>query len=145
MKVYVDTNVLVAGSVEGHAHHLPAFELLNAIQRKTMQGCISTHGLAEFYSVITRTPFSPRIPPFEAQRILDENIFPCFEIIALSESDYRTVLRNCANAGNTSGMIFDALHLCAARKAECERIYTFNVRHFRALASEDLAGKITAP
>ena len=76
--------VLVAGSVEAHAHHLPAFELLNAIQRKTMQGCISTHGLAEFYSVITRTPFSPRIPPFEAQRILDENIFPCFEIIALS-------------------------------------------------------------
>ena len=145
MKVYVDTNVLVAGSVEGHAHHFPAFELMHAIQRKTLRGCISTHGLAEFYSVITRTPFSPRIPPLEAQRILDENIYPCFEIVALSESDYRTVLRNCANAGNTSGMIYDALHLCAARKAECDRIYTFNVRHFRALASEDLAGKITAP
>ena len=101
--------------------------------------------LAEFYAVVTRAPFTPRVPPFEANRFLDEKIFPFFEIVPLSETDYRNVIGNCANAGTAGAVIYDALHLCAARKAECDRIYTFNVRHFRALASEDLAGKITAP
>ena len=110
-----------------------------------MQGCISTHGLAEFYSVVTRTPFSPRVQPLVANLFLQDNVYPYFEIVALSEADYRTVLGNCANAGMTSGMIFDALHLCAAGKANCDRIYTFNVKHFRALASKELEDKITAP
>ena len=145
MKVYVDTNVLVAASVEQHAQHVPAFELLSAIERNAMQGCISTHGLAEFYSVVTRTPFSPRVQPLVANLFLQDNVYPYFEIVALSEADYRTVLGNCANAGMTSGMIFDALHLCAAGKANCDRIYTFNVKHFRALASKELEDKITAP
>ena len=145
MKVYVDTNVLVAASVEQHAQHVPAFELLSAIERNAMQGCISTHGLAEFYSVVTRTPFSPRVQPLVANLFLQDNVYPYFEIVALSEADYRTVLGNCANAGMTSGIIFDALHLCAAGKANCDRIYTFNVKHFRALASKELEDKITAP
>ena len=145
MKVYLDTNVLVAASVEQHMHHVPAFELLSAIEQNSMQGCISTHGLAEFYSVVTRTPFSPRVQPLVANLFLQDNVYPYFEIVALSEADYRTVLGNCANAGMTSGMIFDALHLCAAGKANCDRIYTFNVRHFRALASKEQEGKITAP
>ena len=145
MKVYVDTNVLVAASVEQHAQHVPAFELLSAIERNAMQGCISTHGLAEFYSVVTRTPFSPRVQPFVASLFLQNNVYPFFEIVALSEADYRTVLGNCADSGMTGGVIFDALHLCAAGKANCDRIYTFNLKHFRALASKEQEGKITAP
>ncbi len=35
--------------------------------------CISTHGLAEFYSVLTRAPFTPRIHPTEAGRFLDDD------------------------------------------------------------------------
>ncbi len=42
------------------------------------------------------------------------------------------------NRGLTGGIIYDALHLEAARKAGCARIYTYNLAHFRALrASEE--------
>ena len=59
--------------------------------------------------------------------------------------DYKTVRRSCAAAGLIGGVVYDALHLYAAEKANCDRIYTFNIRDFRALASPKLTGKISAP
>jgi predicted nucleic acid-binding protein len=145
LKVYVDTNVLVAAFVEGHSHHESARDLLTRVWQDDLRATISTHGVAEFYSVLTRTPFSPRIHPIVANRLLAESVYPYIETVAYSESDYRTVIASTANAGHAGGMIFDALHLWAAQKANCERIYTFNVKHFRMLAPEELARKITAP
>lgn len=145
MRVYLDTNVLVAASVEQHQHHLQSFDLVKAVKECTIEGCISTHGLAEFYSVLTRAPFTPRVHPTEAGRFLDDNVLPYFELIALSASDYKAVLRSCASAGLIGGVVFDALHLHSAQKAGCDRIYTFNVKDFRFLAPSDLADRVAAP
>lgn len=145
MKVYLDTNILVAASVQEHQHHVQSFDLVKAVKEGDLKGCISTHGLAEFYSVITRAPFTPRVHPAEAGRFLDDNILPYFELIALSADDYRAVLRSSTSSGLIGGVVFDALHLRSAQKAECDRIYTFNVKDFRALALSDLADKIAAP
>ena len=145
MTVYLDTNVLVAASVKDHPHYVPAFDLLKSVKHATVKGCISTHGLAEFYSVLTRAPFIPRIHPAEADRFLEDNILPHFELVTLSPNDYKAVLRACAKAGLVGGVVFDVLHLHSARKAGCERIYTFNVKDFRALATSELQDKISAP
>lgn len=145
MKAYLDTNVLVAASVQEHQHHVQSFDLVKAVKEGALQGCISTHGLAEFYSVLTRAPFTPRVHPAEAGRFLDDNILPYFELVALSVDDYKVVLRSCTNAGLIGGVVFDALHLHSAQKAGCDRVYTFNVKDFRALAPAGLAGKIAAP
>jgi hypothetical protein len=58
---------------------------------------------------------------------------------------YKAVLRSCTSAGWVGGVVLDALHLYSAQKADCERIYTFNVRDFRSLATAELADKIAAP
>jgi predicted nucleic acid-binding protein len=145
VKAYLDTNVLVAASVGDHQHHVQSFDLVRAVKQGAVTGCISTHGLAEYYSVITRAPFVPRVHPGEASRFLDENILPYFELIALSASDYKTVLRFCSKIGLIGGMVFDALHIHCAQKADCDRIYTFNVKDFRALAPSEQADKIAAP
>jgi predicted nucleic acid-binding protein len=145
VKVYLDTNVLVAASVQEHQHHVQSFDLVKAVKEGALQGFIGTHGLAEFYSGLTRAPFIPRVHPAEAGRLLDDNILPYFELIALTADDYKAILRSCANAGLIGGVVFDVLHLHSARKAECDRIYTFNVKDFRVLAPVDLAGKIAAP
>jgi predicted nucleic acid-binding protein len=145
VKAYLDTNVLVAASVEDHQHHIQSFDLVQAIKGGHLQGCISTHGLAEFYSVLTRAPFQPRIHPAEAGRFLDENILPYFDLVVLSAGDYKAVLRSCSAAGLIGGVVFDALHLHSAQKAGCERIYTFNVKDFRVLAPKELEHMITAP
>jgi predicted nucleic acid-binding protein len=145
VKVYLDTNVLIAASVEEHQHHPQSFDLIKAVKEGALSGCIGTHGLVEFYSVITRAPFTPRVHPVEAGRLLEDNVMPYLELIALSAEDYKAVLHSCVDAGLTGGVVFDALHLYAAQKAGCDRIYTFNVRDFRSIAWADLAGKISAP
>ncbi len=145
MRVYLDTNVLIAASVEEHPHHVPAFDLLKAVKAGSFGGCISTHGLAEYYSVITRAPFRTRVHPSEAGRLIEENILPHLELVVLSASDYKAVIRSCAKAGLIGGVVFDALHLHCAEKAGCSRIYTFNVRDFRTLVSPALESKIASP
>ena len=145
MKAYLDTNVLIAASVREHPHHAPALDLVRAVIAGAIDGCISTHGMAEYYSVATRTPFIPRVHPAEAERFLTQSILPYFELLALSADDYKEVIRACAGSGRVGALVFDALHLQCARKAGCDRIYTFNVRDFRVLASPDWIGKIAAP
>jgi predicted nucleic acid-binding protein len=44
----------------------------------------------------------------------------------------------------SGGIIYDALLMSCARKADAERIYTWNERHFR-LVAPDLADRIVTP
>jgi hypothetical protein len=57
---------------------------------------------------------------------------------------YRETIQEGADSGWIGGRIYDALQLRCAKKAACDRIYTFNVRHFQPLAP-DLADRIGAP
>jgi len=144
VKAYFDTAVLVAASVADHPHHPQALAALRAARAKKMEGHISAHGLAEFYAVLTRTPFTPPIYPSEAWQLLTENILPCFDVVTLSAREYQETIRSCAQKGWTGGRVYDALHVCCAQKAACARIYTLNVRHFQQLAPE-LADSISVP
>jgi predicted nucleic acid-binding protein len=145
VKAYLDTNVLVAACVETHPHFVPAFELVKMVGTRAIDGCISTHGLAEFYSVMTRAPFNPRVHPADAGKMVESNILPYFELTALAAEDYISVVRSCAEAGFQGALVFDALHLRCAQNAGCDRIYTFNVKDFRNLAPPELAAKIASP
>ena len=145
MRVYFDTNLLVAASVAAHPHHLLSFEALSKVWKGQVVGCIGTHGLAEFYSVLTRAPFQPRIHPAEAGRFLEDSILPFMEIVALSSEDYQAALKLCIHASLPGSVIFEALHLIGAQKARCNWLYTFNVKDFRTLASGEWLEKITIP
>jgi predicted nucleic acid-binding protein len=145
VKGYFDTNVLVAASIEGHPHHVQSFDLVRAVKDGVLKGCISTQGLAEYYSVITRAPLAPRVHSAEAGRFLDDNILPYFELIAISAGEYKDVLRSCTNAGLIGGEVFDALHIHCAQRSGCDRVYTLNVKEFRSLAPAVLIDRIAAP
>ena len=146
MRAYFDTSIFVAASVWGHVHHnqaLAALELAKSAKTKN-KNYVSGHGLAEAYSVLTRTPFRPTVYPAEAWKILDENILPYFQLVTITPKMFIETIRECADKGWIGGRIHDAIHLRCAREADCERIYTFNVRHFQLLAP-DLAKRIGAP
>lgn len=144
MKAYFDTTILVAASVADHSHHNPAIAALELSQGGKIESYTSGHGLSEVYAVLTRTPFHPAVYPSEAVRILQQNILPFFKLITITPQMYIETIRECADRGWIGGRIYDAIHLCCAREADCERIYTFNVRHFQQLAP-DLAQRICAP
>ena len=144
MKVYFDTTVLVAASVAGHPHFLDSTAALRSARTKKILAFVSAHGLAEFYAVLTRTPFSPPVYPSEAWQLLTQNILPYFEIVTLSGKEYQETIQRCVQQGWAGGRVYDALHIRSALKASCDRIYTLNVRHFQQLAPES-PERVTAP
>ncbi len=144
MKVYFDTTIFVAASVRDHVHHNQAAPALALAMDGKVEGFATGHGLSEVYAVLTGTPFRPAVYPSEALKILSEEILPHFQLITVTPQMHIETIRECADRGWTGGRIYDAIHLRCAREAECERIYTFNVRHFQQLAP-DLAQRIGAP
>ena len=145
MRFYFDTSILVAALVEGHPHHARAHRALESALRASHRAYISAHGLAETYSVLTRTPFVPPVYPLEAWQLLEQSILPHMALISLSGSEYKEVVRQCAQAAYVGGRVHDLIHLRCAQKARCDRIYTFNFRDFRALAPAELVGRISSP
>jgi len=60
-------------------------------------------------------------------------IRPHLELVALSPPEFTEV------------SIHDAVHLKCALKISADRIYTFNGKDFRALATKEAEGKTAAP
>jgi predicted nucleic acid-binding protein len=144
LKVFCDTSVIVAGCVRSHPHFPRAKAVLENVVRGHYRGSISSHSLAESYSALTSLPLLPRILPLEAQRLLSVNIRPHFELVAVTTAMYDRAIEACVRQSLPGGKVYDGLLLECARKAKCERVYTFNVGDFRKLAP-DLAGIIAAP
>jgi predicted nucleic acid-binding protein len=65
-------------------------------------------------------------------------------MITLDAGEYFETIDAMSRRGMSGAVIYDALILACARKVRAERIYTWNVRHFRAVAP-DLAAKIVTP
>jgi predicted nucleic acid-binding protein len=65
-------------------------------------------------------------------------------VISLDANEYFLAIESLSRRGFGGAVIYDALLLACARKAKADRIYTWNLRHFRALAP-DLAERIVAP
>jgi predicted nucleic acid-binding protein len=145
MRLYFDTSVLVASVLKAHVHHAAARAAFAEALEAQHRGYMAAHGLAEFYSVLTRMPTAPPVYPGEVWQMIEENILPHFTLVALGSREYRNTLSDSAALGWTGGRIYDALHLRAAQKAGCQCVYTFNVRHFRELAPPGLTAKIVSP
>lgn len=145
MRWYFDTSVLVAAAVDLHVHNPRALSVLEEMHRGKHHGYLSTHSLTEVYSVLTRTPFKPAVPPAEALKAIEDQVLSCMTLVSLDESEYVEIVRRAASEGWIGGRIHDAIHLQCAAKMKCDRVYTFNVRDFRAVASERMASRIAAP
>ena len=134
MKVLFDTSVLVPALIVNHPKHSVCFSRIKAAESKQIQGFISTHSLAETYSVITRLPIQPRITPQQAQSIIVD-ILQYLEVIPLLSNDYQIAIAQMATLNIPGGGIFDALIAQAALKAEVAVILTLNPNHFTRLGS----------
>lgn len=139
--IFLDTSVLIATAQVNHERHTSSRELWNQCTRHS--AAVSTHTLAEVYNTLTAMPPVLRISPGNAVLAL-ETFLKRLTPVTLSAEEYMETLRGTANRGHSGGMIYDALHVACARKVGAEYIYTWNVRHFRAVAP-DLAERIVTP
>jgi predicted nucleic acid-binding protein len=65
-------------------------------------------------------------------------------VISLDGEEYLETIDAMSRRGLSGAVVYDALILACARKARAERIFTWNLRHFRMVAP-DLTAKIMAP
>ncbi|MGB3768876.1 MAG: PIN domain-containing protein [Phormidesmis sp.] len=71
MKVLYDTSILIPALLTEHEYHSRALpQLEQARQNDDVQGFISTHSMAEIYSVTTRLPKPLRLSPQAAQTLI---------------------------------------------------------------------------
>ena len=129
MRVLFDTSVLVAALVVNHSQHNVCLPWLENAKTSQIQGLISTHSLAELYSVLTRLPYQPPISHTLAQQLILENL-QNFEKVPLTEADYHTAIAQMVDLRIAGGGVFDALIAQAALKANANTLLTLNARHF---------------
>ncbi|MCB1178840.1 MAG: PIN domain-containing protein [Leptospiraceae bacterium] len=133
-RYFFDTSVLVSSLVKSHPFHHRAFPFFEQVFKKEIIGIISSHILAELYSVLTTLPVKPKLSPLEVERILHVNIFPKFEIIHLTSKDYKNSIDRVSKFHFSGGMVYDSLHVEAAAKSDSDELLTFNLKHFEKLS-----------
>ncbi len=110
---------------------------------EAISGYISTHSLAELYSVLTRLPLQKPISPQQAYNGIMNNL-KGFQTIDLDSDDYLNVIENISQLQITGGVIFDAIIAQAALKANVDILLTLNPKHFRRLG-ESIASLVQDP
>jgi predicted nucleic acid-binding protein len=132
VKVLFDTSVIIAALLPKHPNHAPCFAQLQTAESKQIQGYLSTHSLAEVYSVMTRMPSQPRISPQEV-KILIARCLQYLAAVPLETTDYQAAIAQMTALNLPGGGIFDALIAQAALKVSADQILTLNPSHFSRL------------
>ena len=92
---------------------------------------------------MTALPVKDVIPRDQALLFVQETR-DRFTIVTLTEDEYFSAIEHSAALGLRSGTIYDGLFLQCAVKAKAEVIYTWNLRHFRAIRPE-MTGRMRTP
>lgn len=135
MKVLYDTSVLIAALLVEHSKHATALSKLELARHGHVQGYLSTHSLAELYSVMTRLPPPLRVTPREALVILAD-LIEYIEPVPLVANDYQRAIGLMTQLNLPGGGIFDAVIAQAALKAGVDHLVTFNGKDFVRLGEE---------
>ena len=139
--IFLDTNILVTATQLTHPHNLQSRALLTrTIESETI---IAAHTLAEVYSSLTSIRPPERVSPKVALQALEAYLLRMTPITLTADECLRAI-RDAADKGLVGGMIYDALLLACARKSQAGSIYTWNIKHFQAIAP-DLADRIMTP
>ena len=141
MKEFFDTSVLIGAFWRGHPHHQASLKLLSAANKR--KSACAMHTLAEVYATMTALPVKDVIPPEQALLFVQE-VRDRLTLVTLTAEEYYTTIEQAAALHFTSGRIYDALLLRCAAKVKAETIYTWNLKHFRAI-SPALAARIQTP
>jgi predicted nucleic acid-binding protein len=142
MRLLFDTSTVIAPLLEDHPQHKFALSWLEKIYTSDTIGLLSTHSLAELYSVLSRYPRQPKLQPQDVQALLDN--LTSLEKIMLEPQDYKSAIDRLVALQLTGGIIFDCLIAQAALKGNADNLITLNPKDFLRLGP-DIAALVIAP
>src|ERR1700676_4337440 len=99
MKVFCDTNVLIAAFLTNHPQHNSARPVIERVKARTDEGWVAAHSLAEAYAVLTRLPGSNLVAPGIAWQLISENTVKSFSLVTLSAKEYAKALESASTTG----------------------------------------------
>ena len=134
MKVFFDSSVLVAAIWQGHINHKSSLKWVEKASLGQIDAFMSTHSMAELYSVLTGHP-KLRISPQACQESL-ELINNYIKPVSLNSDDYNWAIKRMANINLAGGSIYDALHARAALNSNADILLTLNKKHFLRLGKD---------
>jgi len=133
LNVFLDTSVILAGLVDLGPQSAPAQSIMHGVAEKTITPASTAwHCCLEFFSVATRLPPEYRLPPSDAVKLIEEEVFARMTIHDLAAADRAELLRAAARDAVAGGRIYDAHIAEVARAAKASVIVTDNRRHFLA-------------
>jgi predicted nucleic acid-binding protein len=141
MKEFFDTSVLVASFWGNHNHHLLSLRRFAAAEKKN--SACGLHSIAEVYAVMTALPVRPPIPPEQVLLFIKE-IQARLTLVSLTLEEYWSAIRQAADRGISGGRVYDSLLLSCAAKSKAQHIYTWNLKHFQAIAPS-MSSRICTP
>ena len=131
MTTFLDTSVLVAGLIDFGPQSAPAQSVMQAVsERRVKAPATAWHCCLEFFSVSTRLPPEFRVPPADAARLLDGEVFARMAVYDLPPQDRQPMLQAIARDGVLGGRVYDAHIGEIARAAGAQVVITDNRRHF---------------
>ncbi len=134
--VFIDTNVLVAASVEGHPSHAVATALLDRLAGQGATACISAQVCREFLAVLTRGPIEGRtFGVEEALEVLDGWTAAC-DVLDDSGAVLPELLELVRRYGVRGKQVHDANIVATMRAHGVATLATLNWSDFRRF--EDL-------
>lgn len=139
MKTFVDASVLVAAAVEGHPHHAQAKEWLEAAVGDGDRLFVSDHALAEMYAGLSGAQFDGRmLRTRQVQRIIEDYLGAFEMVIETTLGDYRKAIDAAVRKNLRGGIVYDAIHVRAAKRERIKRLVTLNGKHYRKLWDKTL-------
>lgn len=141
MRAFLDTSVIVASVRQTDLRHDTSRRLFLSCNPE--EACCAAHSLAEVYASLTGMRPPNRFRPQQAMLVL-ERVRTTLECVTLTADEMLETIKHTSVLKLPGGIIYDALLLACARKANVERIYTWNERHFKMVAP-DLADRIATP
>lgn len=130
MRVMFDTSVRVPCLAQNHPRHAQAVGWLDAVTEGRLSLVLTSHALAETYSVLTSLPLKPRLSPVTVWTALSASVLNRATFVDLGRQDYAAVIERLVALGLGGGLIYDALIARAAERAGVDQLVTFNTSHF---------------
>jgi predicted nucleic acid-binding protein len=144
VRVLLDTSVVVAALLPGHASHGVAFSWLSRAKSGAFEFLFSAHSLAEVYAVLTRIPMSPPITPEVAGKLIHENVVSAAKLLALTADEYVALVDGLIDKSLAGGAVYDAVIAKVAEAAKVDLLVTLNVGHFQRVWPTE-AARIVSP
>jgi predicted nucleic acid-binding protein len=119
VRVLFDTSVIIPALVSEHPNHLICLPYLHQAESGQLKGLVSTHSLAELYSVLTRMPIKPK-PSVQMVEMILNDLLKYLEPVPLVSQDYQAAIANMVAFNLPGGGIFDALIAQAFLKSEAD-------------------------